>query len=29
MVETTARWGTNALIVTLLVMTYAVFISLR
>jgi hypothetical protein len=29
MVETIARWGNNALIVALLVTTYAVFISLR
>lgn len=29
MVETIARWGNNALLVTLLVMTYAVVISLR
>jgi hypothetical protein len=29
MVETVARWGHNALLVTLLVMTYAVVISLR
>ena len=29
MVETVARWGHNALLVTLAVMTYAVFISLR
>jgi hypothetical protein len=29
MVETVARWGHNALLVTLAVMTYAVVISLR
>jgi hypothetical protein len=29
MVETIARWGHNALLVTLAVMTYAVIISLR
>jgi hypothetical protein len=29
MVETVARWGHNALLVTLAVMTYAIVISLR
>jgi hypothetical protein len=29
MTETVARWGHNALLVTLAVMTYAVVISLR
>jgi hypothetical protein len=29
MVETIARWGHNALLVTLAVMTYAVVIALR
>jgi hypothetical protein len=29
MIETVARWGHNALLVTLAVMTYAVVISLR
>ena len=29
MVETVARWGHNALLVTLAVMTYAVLIALR
>jgi hypothetical protein len=29
MVETVARWGNNALLVTLAVMTYAVLIALR
>jgi hypothetical protein len=29
MIETVARWGHNALLLTLAVMTYAVVISLR
>jgi hypothetical protein len=29
MIETVARWGHNALLITLAVMTYAVVISLR